>query len=235
MRIDPRVETYIQRGNLAFSAEQPIILTDIGSETFEFAMYCPLTSNYEVITLDFFGYYSTSYSIEIPYLKIELIFDYLLPLIRCLKALMNDKRTWIICQMLTRLNFRLRRELTAQYFEDQYEREIIKSFIRSSKRQEGEKLKQRIEICERYLKYNPPNIEFVFFADILDEKGRKKRTHIYLDLRLSNDKSKAIIDIKTSKFLSISPTKEWIIKLDNHDVSELVQVLQEFSSLEANE
>jgi len=79
------------------------------------------------------------------------------------------------------------------------------------------------------------NIECVFFADILDEKGRKKRTHINLDLRLSNDKSKAIIDIKTSKFLSISPTKEWIIKLDNHDVSELVQVLQEFSSLEANE
>jgi len=183
MRIDPRVETYIQRGNLAFSAEQPIILTDIGSETFEFAMYCPLTSNYEVITLDFFGYYSTSYSIEIPYLKIELIFDYLLPLIRCLKALMNDKRTWIICQMLTRLNFRLRRELTAQYFEDQYEREIIKSFIRSSKRQEGEKLKQRIEICERYLKYNPPSEEKKLIEKGLSYMKRKSVTPVFIENR----------------------------------------------------
>jgi len=80
------------------------------------------------------------------------------------------------------------------------------------------------------------NIEFVFFADVLDENGRKKRTHIYLDLMLSNDKTKAIIDIKTSKYLSMPPTKgEWIIRLNSHDVSELVRVLQEFSSLEETE
>jgi len=78
-------------------------------------------------------------------------------------------------------------------------------------------------------------ISFTFYADILDEQGRKKRTNIYVYLRLSEDKRKAIIDIKTSKFLSMPLGKEWIIRLDNHDVSELVRVLQEFSSLEENE
>jgi len=175
MSMEHLVETYIQRGNLPFSVSKPLILTDIGSLEFEFAMYCPLTRNYEVVTLNYYGYYSTSYCIEIPYLKIELMFDYLRSLLRCLKSLMNDKRTWIICQMLSRLNYRLRRELTREYFyyETQNTGEIIQSFIRSSKRQKDKELKERIEICERYLQYDLPEIERNLIHNALSYMKRK--------------------------------------------------------------